>query len=49
MDNPQRKWHQHPVVRVVAWTYVALLAVQFLVVLLTDHRDLVGWVASLVQ
>lgn len=49
MDNPPRKWHQHPVVRTLGWVYVGLLAVQFLVVLLTDHSGLLSWVASVAR
>lgn len=49
MDNPQRKWHQHPAVRAVAWVYAGLLVLQLAVVALTDHSDLLGWVASLTQ
>lgn len=49
MDNPPRKWHQHPVARALGWTYVGLLAVQLLVVLLTDHSDLLSWVASVAR
>lgn len=46
MDKQPRKWHQHPVARALAWLWVAALALQLGVVLLTDHSDLAGWLAS---
>lgn len=49
MDKQPRKWHQHPAVRALVWLWVAAAALQLAVVVLTDHRDLAGWLASVLR